>query len=498
MNAENAPNATQDAHWQRLALLIALSALVARLWMMRLTHATTEDFLITLRYAENIAHGNGFVYNLGERVLGTTTPLYTLFLALLEFLHLNATLGGKLLNILADSGTCYLLARLMARKEIGTPLAGLFAALLYAFGSTPIAISIGGMETGVVACVGMGMVSAFLARKTRTLYVLGAILLLLRIDGLLLFGLLTAGEAWRERRFAWREMALSLALIAPWLLFATLYFGSPIPTSLIAKLTVYSSAGMAPSRSVIYDAFRVQFLGGWLQKGLTLCALLGIVGLLFTAKSAEGEARRDRVAWLFPVAWLALYYGMMLRSTVPPFPWYFLPPWALYLGFAMGGANWVTGHLPQGAARQRLAYVGLILLGAYGVAHLKSIRTDIAASQALEDEVRLPIGLWLREKAQPQERVMLEPIGYIGYYSRMGVLDLIGLVSPEVLPSYQRDDFLADIVSRLKPEWLCLRPHEAQRMEGQGLSLSGKAYEFVRDFRRSSGQVEFLIYRRRE
>ena len=39
-----------------------------------------DDAFITYRYARNIASGQGFVFNPGERLLGTTTPLYTLSL----------------------------------------------------------------------------------------------------------------------------------------------------------------------------------------------------------------------------------------------------------------------------------------------------------------------------------------------------------------------------------------------------------------------------------
>ena len=34
----------------------------------------TDDAYITYRYARNLADGAGFVYNPGERVLGTTPP----------------------------------------------------------------------------------------------------------------------------------------------------------------------------------------------------------------------------------------------------------------------------------------------------------------------------------------------------------------------------------------------------------------------------------------
>ncbi|MBN97985.1 MAG: hypothetical protein CME16_01875, partial [Gemmatimonadetes bacterium] len=39
-----------------------------------------DDAFITLRYAQNLASGDGLVFNLGERVEGFTSPLWTLLL----------------------------------------------------------------------------------------------------------------------------------------------------------------------------------------------------------------------------------------------------------------------------------------------------------------------------------------------------------------------------------------------------------------------------------
>ena len=39
-----------------------------------------DDPYITFRYARNWADGNGFVFNTGERVMGTTAPFYALIL----------------------------------------------------------------------------------------------------------------------------------------------------------------------------------------------------------------------------------------------------------------------------------------------------------------------------------------------------------------------------------------------------------------------------------
>jgi hypothetical protein len=71
----------------------------------------------------NILSGNGLVYNPGERVLGTTTPLYAglLSLAALPTGGAQAPFPSLALgiNALADGLTCILLFRLGRRLGFG-------------------------------------------------------------------------------------------------------------------------------------------------------------------------------------------------------------------------------------------------------------------------------------------------------------------------------------------------------------------------------------------
>jgi len=58
-------------------IILFFAAIAVRLVVYFATHYAVDDAFITFRYAANIANGNGLVYNLGERVLGTSTPLFT-------------------------------------------------------------------------------------------------------------------------------------------------------------------------------------------------------------------------------------------------------------------------------------------------------------------------------------------------------------------------------------------------------------------------------------
>ena len=200
-NREIPASRPNRALWAALALAVAAVAVGVRFWIAQQSHAVGEDALITLRYAENIAAGNGFVYNMGQRVLGTTTPLYTLLLALFCRLHaVDAMSAGRGANILADGFTCFLIFRSLANPRIGHPGAGVLGSILYGFSPLAVDVSVSGMETGLVTCVGMLAIHAWLMRRPYLLFAAGAVLFLLRIDGLALLGILAACLAVRERR----------------------------------------------------------------------------------------------------------------------------------------------------------------------------------------------------------------------------------------------------------------------------------------------------------
>jgi hypothetical protein len=85
--------------------------------------------------------------------------------------------------------------------------------------------------------------------------------------------------------------------------------------------------------------------------------------------------------------------------------------------------------------------------------------------ELIENGLRRQIGLWLRDHAQtPHDTVMLEPLGYIGYYSGLKMLDCPGLASKEVVEARKRLGPAREnqIGLELMPDWLILRPMEAR------------------------------------
>ena len=149
--------------------------------------------------------------------------------------------------------------------------------------------------------------------------------------------------------------------------------------------------------------------------------------------------------------------------------------------FKLSGSNHTgISHLPT---IFRSAAV-IILAGQFAVLVCSARQLQVQQS-VIEDGMREPIGRWLRaHAATPHDSVTLEPLGYIGYYSGLKMLDYPGLASKEMVqarkrlgPGRQNQAYL-----ELKPDWLVLRPNEARN--GTYVDVAGleKFYERVQVF----------------
>ena len=89
---------------RRLDAALLLAVLAGFVLIARRFDFLQDDAYITFRYIKNFITGNGLVFNIGERVEGYTTFLWTILLALpmtlgLDVLSLSRTLGRPLLKV---------------------------------------------------------------------------------------------------------------------------------------------------------------------------------------------------------------------------------------------------------------------------------------------------------------------------------------------------------------------------------------------------------------
>jgi hypothetical protein len=201
-------------------------------------HLHVDDAAIVYRYVERLASGDGLTYNDHERVQGFSNPLYTLLLAGAHGAGLTPEAAARALCAASYCGSVLLTYLLGLR--LGGPWAGLLAGLgLLGNGFYRIQC-LSGMESGPAMFLGPLAVQ-LLVRGSEVLggIVLG-LALLNKLDAGLLAIAITAAFVLCHRRVPWRAAVAATAAASPWFLLATFYYGSPLPNSMLVKLTQHA------------------------------------------------------------------------------------------------------------------------------------------------------------------------------------------------------------------------------------------------------------------
>lgn len=210
-----------------------------------------EDGMISMRYAWNLSHGLGLVWNAGERVEGYSNPLMTLLMSVVTALFDKklAVLLIQLLGIPTVLGVAFLTRQLARELYENRAMADLaFVGILF---YAPLAYwSLLGMETGLLTLLVLaGFLCAVKYMKNGQPHQLWYVAILLglafltRNESLLLAGLIFAMLAihiWRsgaERRSLVFAMLIYSVFVMGQLFFRLCYYGQLVPNTYTLKVT---------------------------------------------------------------------------------------------------------------------------------------------------------------------------------------------------------------------------------------------------------------------
>lgn len=223
---------------QRFSVVVGLVAIGVgtalagqRSWM-------ADDTFISLRYAANLAQGDGLVYNVGERVEGFTNLLWTLMLAVALRLGIDAEVASMLGGLLSFTLLLGVLLRahLGAREAAGINAFTLPVGVLLAVGSSAMLdFATSGLETAFFSLLLVaGLRAADLERPVGAAVLL-ALATLCRPDGLLVAAIAGLSLLLRNRRHALRYGLVLALILAPVTLARVHYYGDLLPNTFYAK-----------------------------------------------------------------------------------------------------------------------------------------------------------------------------------------------------------------------------------------------------------------------
>lgn len=460
---EQRPPPVRLPTWASPAFVLALGLT----WVYHCVHFqfVQDDSFITFRYVRHFVDGHGLVWNLGERVEGYTTFLWTVLLAVPGALGLDLESSARVLGIVSGLVMLFLAWRLSVRVSTpsASPLIPLIAVALTAANSAIAYWSVSGMETSLFTALLLGGALAFLHERDRVFRwapILFLLMSLTRPEGTLLFGLTVAFFVLERlaRKHTVRESlspagrligvyAVPFVLFMAWRLS---YYGHLFPNTYYAKAGFslqYLTAG--------WDYLRL-FLSTYMLEG----ALLAIPVAFLLLKRRTPEILYLLLVSLGYSAYVVSVGGDVLhafRFFVPVLPIFYifvqetLAGMTALLSRSLAAARWLP--IAAGAV---LAYVTFTQPYAY-------VREKWGMEIGLVDKMT-STGRWLAANSDSSTVVAATTIGALGYYGGVTLVDMLGLTDstiahhPEHIPGiesgWKERKYNTSYVLSRKPAWI--------------------------------------------
>ncbi|MCB8952367.1 MAG: hypothetical protein H6650_10175 [Ardenticatenales bacterium] len=480
------PSAAPSPWYQRhpgwLAALAALACVFLYLWLARpLLGFPLDDAWIHQVYARNLGLTGRWEYAPGTAGSGSTSPLWTLWLALGYVLRVPFrwwAYGAGVACLAWLGGVSAALWRVLWPGRASLAWMG---GLVVVFTWPLVWAAASGMETLLFAALGFTLLWQFL-RKCRHIHgrtavgmgILGGLLILTRPDGLVLLFILsvawllpTAGSPPRRH---WGGFLLALLLtLLPYFIFNYATSHHLWPNTFYAKQAEYAALQARPLAGRVLHLLYFTLGGppdGW--RGMSAAHLLLLPGLVFAGwQAARDDWRSRRLCVALPLLWagghvflyawrlpVTFQHGRYLLPIMPVWALSGLAGWVWLLRQpALMTWRWRTVRLGWLAARVAAATFGVLLLFflAWGG---RQYRADVAFIEA----EMVATAHWLRANTAPQALIAAHDIGAIGYFARRPLLDLAGLVSPQLTPLLHDENLVARYVVRGGADYLVTAP----------------------------------------
>jgi len=441
-----------------------------------------DDAWIHQTYARNLAQRGEWAFVPGEPSAASTSPLFSLLLSVGYVLRLPFFWWTFALGALALAGAGWIGRRLGEILFPGTAQVGLWTGLAMVTAWHLVWAASSGMETMLfctlsLAVVWLGWRELAVNPRVKApqrafgrgigLGLAGALLTLTRPEGAGLVGLaglfVVLARPYGGYRDHWR---LYLAWVSGaglgWLIGVLPYLllNYHLTHSLLPSTSAAKQAENAPAR-------QLPLLERYGRLLLPLAAggyLLLLPGEVFAFWDLARRARRDRRTVLFglPLAWAVMQlsaYALRLpapyqhgRYVIPILPHLLLYGVGGTVGMVHAGRRSLTKRV---LSRSVALSVILITLAFWGIGARQYAQDVRIINTEMVDTAR-----WVRHHLPPDDLLAVHDIGALGYYAPRPILDIAGLISPEVVPIIRNPEALMQLMCQRHVRYLMVLPNQ--------------------------------------
>jgi hypothetical protein len=414
-----------------------------------------DDSWIHLTYARNLAQHGEWAFQPGKSTAGSTAPLWTLLLSIGFLLNLGPYIWTYLLGGLALLATS-LVAESVVRKIVPTyqskfPWVGMF----FAFEWHLIWAAASGMETIFHALL-VTIVLGALMTDSRRFLVLGLLTGLsvwVRPDGITLLGpiivyILAVSRSWKNRMGAILHVMLGFgAIFFAYLVFNLILAGTPMPNTFYAKQAEYVAWQGRP--------FSTRFGQTMLQlwTGPVFALVPGAIGWLVMAVKRRDWGTLTGMIWFCG-------YVLIYLERLPPYQHgrYIMPAMPVLFLWGMAGFLEFFHSKMLGKFQWMAANAWRLLVITLSVIFFSMGAWSYAMDVALIESEMVQTAKWVSQNIGKNEVIAAHDIGALGYFDSHKIIDLAGLISPEVVPFIRDENRLADFLTERGAGYLITFP----------------------------------------
>jgi len=459
-----------------LLIVIAISFLVGSLFLfyeLKITNnhlgAPLDDAYIHFQFSKNLAEGNGFSFNAGQPTPGSTSPAWTVLITLFYLFIKNHLLIAKVLSVvfyLLTGITSYYLGLEVFKSKKFALIVSVFTLLTGRFAWSALS----GMEVTLFAFLLTLFILLYLKEKSKYLLMLIlGIASIVRPEGYLIFTFylfVQTPVVSKRPFFSKKELvtlmlstAIYLSIILPYIIFSFVTTGDFLPNTFTAQSIVESALVFRAKSAVLY-LLRYCYLLVIDNPLIAICLPYGLYSLI---------KRISKNKRLFLIFLITIGFPIFASITAPNLRHhgrYIIPFIPLYSVIGIIGFKTLVTRFKHNRIYFQKAAQSLIILSTliYLLIMLINWASTFAWNVKNINDMHVHLGNWVSDNIPEDSVIALNDIGAITYISQREIIDIVGLVSSEVLEVTKglskegREEPLWNYLMEKHPDYLIILP----------------------------------------
>lgn len=466
-----------------------------------------DDPWIHLTFAKNLIEYGSFSYFKNELVTsGSTSPIYTFLLSLFYIVSKNEFIISYIIGVMFGALLVYMVTKLALLNFKNSTLISLLAALLIALQPKLNLINVSGMETSMFIFLIAGSFYSYQSRKIILLGIFLGLTIWCRPDGFILWIAIALDYLLRKaflkknstdelltdvsKKEILTAFIIAAGLAAAYFLFNYLLSGSFLPNTYKAKIEYYQQN----DRTFF---LKNDVLNFFTEGELVMIWFPFLIYVLVIARSLTRKEYNHYFVYLLFVIGLILAYYIKLPFS-HRFGRYLLPVMPFYILIAVAGLKTVLDFIETKISKRSSILTNAIFI-LYSLTAIYlfasdtiSITKDYSFICKYHNDRHVAAGKWINENTIESDVIAAHDIGAIAFYGERKIIDMAGLITPELISHLQEKNYAAyvnDYLSKQKVDYIVTIRNWFEVVNDKPIFTPINSFEFLDIFKFNPGRT---------